>query len=40
MSNNTIYADDFSHISSEIWTNGYIVDKETGFAKGRALWVL
>jgi ribonucleoside-triphosphate reductase (thioredoxin) len=34
MSNNTIYADDFSHISSEIWTNGYIVDKETGFAKG------
>jgi len=34
MSNNTIYADDFSHISNEIWTNGYIVDKETGFAKG------
>lgn len=34
MSNNTIYADDFSHISNEIWTNGYITDKETGFAKG------
>jgi len=34
MSNNTIYADDFSHISNEIWTNGYIVDPESGFAKG------
>ena len=34
MSNNTIYADDFSHISQEIWTNGYMVDGETGFAKG------
>jgi ribonucleoside-triphosphate reductase len=34
MSNNTIYADDFSHISNEIWTNGYVTDKETGFAKG------
>jgi ribonucleoside-triphosphate reductase len=34
MSNNTIYADDFSHISSEIWANGYLVDSETGFAKG------
>jgi ribonucleoside-triphosphate reductase len=34
MSNNTIYADDFSHISQEIWTNGYIIDPETGFAKG------
>ena len=34
MSNNTIYADDFSHISPEIWSNGYVVDKETGFAKG------
>lgn len=34
MSNNTIYADDFSHISQEIWTNGYMVDSETGFAKG------
>jgi ribonucleoside-triphosphate reductase len=34
MSNNTIYADDFSHISNEIWQNGYILDKETGFAKG------
>jgi len=34
MSNNTIYADDFSHISNEIWLNGYTTDKETGFAKG------
>ena len=34
MSNNTIYADDFSHISNEIWSNGYILDPETGFAKG------
>jgi len=34
MSNNTIYADSFEHISNEIWTNGYILDPETGFAKG------
>ncbi|MEY4342451.1 MAG: putative adenosylcobalamin-dependent ribonucleoside-triphosphate reductase [Pseudomonadota bacterium] len=34
MSNNTIYADSFDHISSEIWTNGYVLDPETGFAKG------
>lgn len=34
MSNNTIYADDFSHISNEIWNNGYMLDSETGFAKG------
>lgn len=34
MSNNTIYADDFSHISNEIWNNGYVLDNETGFAKG------
>jgi ribonucleoside-triphosphate reductase len=34
MSNNTIYADDFSHISNEIWSNGYILDTQTGFAKG------
>jgi ribonucleoside-triphosphate reductase len=34
MSNNTIYADDFSHISNEIWNNGYALDSETGFAKG------
>jgi ribonucleoside-triphosphate reductase len=34
MSNNTIYADDYSHISNEIWQNGYAIDKETGFAKG------
>jgi ribonucleotide reductase alpha subunit len=34
MSNNTIYADGFSHISNEIWNNGYVLDSETGFAKG------
>ena len=34
MSNNTIYADDFSHISNEIWSNGYALDPETGLAKG------
>lgn len=34
MSNNTIYADDFSHISNEIWGNGYVLDTQTGFAKG------
>jgi ribonucleoside-triphosphate reductase len=34
MSNNTIYADDFSHISNEIWSNGYVLDPETGLAKG------
>jgi ribonucleoside-triphosphate reductase len=34
MSNNTIYADDFSHISNEIWSNGYVLDSETGLAKG------
>lgn len=36
MSNNTIYADDFDHISSEIWDNGYIKDAKTGMAKGEA----
>lgn len=34
MSNNTIYADDYSHISEEIWNNGYVLDNKTGFAKG------
>lgn len=34
MSNNSIFADRYSHISSEIWNNGYIVDKKTGSAKG------
>lgn len=34
MSNNTIYADDYSHISEEIWNNGYLIDNKTGFAKG------
>ncbi len=34
MSNNTIYADSFDHISDEIWGNGYMVDLKTGNAKG------
>lgn len=34
MSNNTIYADSFDHISAEIWNNGYDVDPKTGAAKG------
>ncbi len=34
MSNNTIYADSFEHISSEIWGNGYETDPKTGAAKG------
>lgn len=34
MSNNTIYADSYEHILPEIWENGYILDKETGYAKG------
>jgi ribonucleotide reductase alpha subunit len=34
MSNNTIYADSFDHIMSEIWENGYVVDDVTKSAKG------
>lgn len=34
MSNNTIYADSFDHISDEIWQNGYTIDPKTGHAKG------
>ena len=34
MSNNSIYADTYKHISEEIWNNGYIVDKKTDKAKG------
>lgn len=34
MSNNTIYADSFDHISDEIWQNGYMTDPATGHAKG------
>ncbi len=34
MSNNTIYADSFEHISPEIWGNGYELDPKTGAAKG------
>ncbi len=34
MSNNTIYADKFSHISEDLWENGFTLNAETGFAKG------
>jgi hypothetical protein len=34
MSNNTIYADAYDHISSEIWANGYEIDSKTGKATG------
>lgn len=34
MSNNTIYADSYDHISDEIWQNGYVLDPQTGHAKG------
>lgn len=34
MSNNTIYADSFSHISNDLWDNGFAADPETGHAKG------
>jgi hypothetical protein len=34
MSNNSIYADSYDHISQDIWNNGYILDKKTGSAKG------
>jgi len=34
MSNNTIYADSFDHISEQIWDNGYEINADTGRAKG------
>lgn len=34
MSNNTIYVDSFTHIMDEVWTNGYEINKHTGFANG------
>lgn len=34
MSNNTLYVDDYSHLLDEFWTNGYEVNKDTGFANG------
>jgi ribonucleotide reductase alpha subunit len=34
MSNNSIYADSFKHISSEVWNIGYKIDKKTGMARG------
>lgn len=33
MSNNTIYADEYTHISNDIWTNGYEINAQ-GMAKG------
>lgn len=34
MSNNTIYADEYSHISNDLWENGFTIDPMTGAAKG------
>lgn len=34
MSNNTIYADSYSHIMDEVWSNGYEINKQSGFANG------
>ena len=34
MSNNTLYVDDYSHLLDEFWSNGYEINKETGFANG------
>ncbi len=34
MSNNSIYADSYSHISRDIWESGYEIDEATGMAKG------
>ena len=34
MSNNSIYADAYDHISRDMWETGYEVDPETGKAKG------
>jgi len=34
MSNNTLYVDDYSHLLDEFWTNGYEINKDTGFANG------
>ena len=36
MSNNAIFADTYSHISDDVWNNGYILNKKTGEAKGEA----
>ena len=35
-SNNAIFADTYSHISDDIWNNGYTLDKKSGSAKGEA----
>lgn len=34
MSNNTIYADEYSHISNDLWENGFTLNTSTGMAKG------
>ena len=34
LSNNTIYADSYEHISNEVWESGYEIDKDKKTAKG------
>jgi len=34
MSNNTIYADSYSHIMDEVWQNGYEINKTSGYSNG------
>jgi len=34
MSNNTLYVDDYSHLLDEFWSNGYEINKTTGYANG------
>jgi len=34
MSNNTIYADSYSHVLEEIWKNGYEINPDSGYANG------
>lgn len=36
MSNNSIYADSYSHISRDVWESGYEIDPATKMAKGEA----
>ena len=36
MSNNSIYADSYKHISSDVWELGYTLNPKTGIARGEA----
>lgn len=36
MSNNSIYADSYTHISEDVWTLGYTLNPKTGMARGEA----